>query len=68
VHDTAEVLELSDTESEVLPHLGRGVALWHVGEHARLVRHLVPAALLGALDSDAAMLGHAVATAWAEAQ
>jgi len=58
VHDTANALELTTAEAEVLPHLGRGVALWHVGDHARLVRHRVPAALLAALDTDAAMLGH----------
>jgi type IV secretory pathway VirB4 component len=57
VRDTASALELTETEAEVLPHLGRGVALWHVGEHARLVRHRVPSALLAALDTDAAMLG-----------
>jgi type IV secretory pathway VirB4 component len=55
--ETASVLELAKAESELLPNLRRGIALWHVGEHARLVRHLVPRPLLDALDTDAEMLG-----------
>jgi hypothetical protein len=60
--ETASVLELAKAESELLPHLRRGVALWHVGEHARLVRHLVPRSLLGAFDTDAEMLGRTSAS------
>ena len=56
VTETAAALDLGAAEAEVLPHLGRGVALWHIGEHARLIRHLVPPPLLEALDTDAAML------------
>jgi len=57
VEETASALDLSDTETELLPHLGRGVALWHIGDGRALVRHHVPDALLGAFDTDAEMRG-----------
>ncbi len=53
--ETASALELSRAEASLLPRLRRGIALWHVGEHAALVRHLVPPALEQLLDTDAEM-------------
>jgi hypothetical protein len=34
-----ELLGLTDTEAELLPHLRRGWALWKVGERSFLVQH-----------------------------
>lgn len=55
VAETTRALALTAAESEVLPRLGRGRALWRVGELACLVRHHLPSALVGALDTDAEM-------------
>jgi type IV secretory pathway VirB4 component len=57
IADTVAHLGLSGPEAELLGRLGRGIALWHVGEHVALVRHHVPRALLAAFDTDARMLG-----------
>ena len=57
VEETARSLDLSRAETELLPHLGRGVALWHVGNERALVRHHVPSALLEAFDTDTEMIG-----------
>jgi hypothetical protein len=51
----AELLALSPTEAELLPHLGRGVALWKVGGRSFLVRHLVGPGEQVLADTDAAM-------------
>lgn len=53
--DSARALGLSAPETEVLARLGRGRALWKVGEVTCLVHHHVPSALLGALDTDTEM-------------
>ena len=57
IEESASALDLSRAETELLPHLGRGVALWHIGEGRALVRHRVPTALLDAFDTDAEMIG-----------
>jgi type IV secretory pathway VirB4 component len=62
VTETAAALELSKTETELLPHLRRGVGIWHVGEQVALVRHVVPPHLLAAFDTDAEMLGRSAGT------
>lgn len=41
VADARRWLGLSSTEAELVPHLGRGVALWRVGERSFVVRHVV---------------------------
>jgi hypothetical protein len=51
----AELLSLSPTEAELLPHLGRGVALWKVGGRSFLVRHLLGPGEQELVDTDAAM-------------
>jgi hypothetical protein len=51
----ADLLSLSPTEAELLPHLGRGVGLWKVGGRSFLVRHLVGPAERDLVDTDAAM-------------
>jgi hypothetical protein len=51
----AEILSLSPAEIEVLGRLGRGVALWKMGTHASLVRHVVGASERSLIDTDAAM-------------
>jgi hypothetical protein len=51
----AELLSLSDTESELLPQLRRGVALWKVGQRSFLVQHRLSAAERRIVDTDAAM-------------
>ncbi|MGA2927189.1 MAG: hypothetical protein ABSG43_14545 [Solirubrobacteraceae bacterium] len=38
---TAELLDLSRTEQQLLARLGQGVALWHVGRRRFLVKHLL---------------------------
>ncbi|MFZ4583843.1 MAG: ATP-binding protein [Acidimicrobiia bacterium] len=51
-----ELLGLSHTESEVLPQLGRGVALWKVGRSSHLVQHRLGRIEKGIVDTDARML------------
>jgi len=55
VSETASSLDLSAKEAGLLPRLGRGRAIWHVGAHRALVQHLVPDELEWALDTDAEM-------------
>jgi hypothetical protein len=57
VDRAAELLSLSPTEAELLPHLGRGVALWKVGSRSFLVRHLTGPDEASLVDTDAAMSG-----------
>lgn len=54
--DAAALLSLSPTESELLPQLRRGVALWKVGLRSFLVQHLLSHAERGLVDTDAAMV------------
>jgi hypothetical protein len=50
-----ELLSLSSTESELLPQLRRGVALWKVGGQSFLVQHLLSPWERTLVDTDAAM-------------
>jgi hypothetical protein len=50
-----ELLGLSQVELELLPRLGRGLALWKVAGRPSLVRHLLGPTELALIDSDAAM-------------
>ncbi len=49
------LLGLSDTESELIPHLGRGVALWKVGHRSFLVQHLLGPSERALVDTDGAL-------------
>ena len=53
----AELLSLSATETELLPQLRRGVALWKVGQRSFLVHHRLSAVERTIADTDAAMVG-----------
>jgi hypothetical protein len=52
-----ELLSLSDTESDLLPQLRRGIALWKVGQRSFLVQHRLSALERQIVDTDAAMTG-----------
>ena len=49
------LLGLSEIELELLPRLGRGIALWKLGDRPALVRHLLGPDELELVDSDATM-------------
>jgi hypothetical protein len=51
----AELLSLSTTESDLLPQLRRGVALWKVGQRSFLVQHRLSSTERRIVDTDAAM-------------
>jgi len=51
----SELLSLSATESELLPQLRRGIALWKVGQRSFLVQHRLSATERRIVDTDAAM-------------
>jgi hypothetical protein len=51
----AELLSLSATETDLLPQLRRGVALWKVGQRSFLVQHRLSAMERSIVDTDAAM-------------
>jgi hypothetical protein len=51
----SELLALSATESDLLPQLRRGVALWKVGQRSFLVQHRLSATERAIVDTDAAM-------------
>ena len=53
----SELLSLSATETELLPQLRRGVALWKVGQRSFLVQHRLSAMERRIVDTDAAMAG-----------
>ena len=53
----SELLSLSATETELLPQLRRGVALWKVGQRSFLVQHRLSAIERRIVDTDAAMAG-----------
>ncbi|MBA3429644.1 MAG: hypothetical protein H0U07_13895 [Actinobacteria bacterium] len=53
---TRELLGLTDTEAELLPHLRRGWALWKVGQRSFLVEHRLSAFERELVDTDARML------------
>ena len=50
-----ELLGLSDTEAELLPHLRRGWALWKVGQRSFLVQHRLSSLERDIVDTDARM-------------
>jgi hypothetical protein len=51
------LLSLSSTESDLLPQLRRGVALWKVGQRSFLVQHRLSAMERHMVDTDGAMAG-----------
>jgi len=55
VDRSGELLGLSSTEVELVPHLQRGVALWKVGGRSFLVQHRLSATEAAMVDTDAAM-------------
>jgi type IV secretory pathway VirB4 component len=55
---TRSCLGLSGAESELLPSLARGTALWHLGaERLALTRQMIPSAVLELTDTDERMTG-----------
>jgi hypothetical protein len=57
VERAGELLGLSSTETELVPHLRRGVALWKVGGRSFLVQHRLSALEAPIVDTDARMAG-----------
>lgn len=55
VKTSRALLGLTSTEAQILPLLGKGEALWHVGSRSFLVRHLVGRNERPLVDTDAAM-------------
>jgi hypothetical protein len=53
----SELLSLSSTESELLPQLRRGVALWKVGQRSFLVQHRMSRMEHLLVNTDHAMMG-----------
>ncbi len=51
-----ELLSLSATETDLLPQLRRGIALWKVGQRSFLVQHRLSATERSIVDTDAAMM------------
>ena len=51
----AELLSLSATETDLLPQLRRGIALWKVGQRSFLVQHRLSGMERSIVDTDAAM-------------
>ena len=58
---TRELLGLTDTEAELLPHLRRGWALWKVGQRSFLVQHRLSPFEHELVDTDARMAVRAAA-------
>ncbi len=57
VERAGELLGLSSTEVELVPHLQRGVALWKVGGRSFLVQHRLSSVETVLVDTDARMAG-----------
>jgi hypothetical protein len=55
IEAAAELLSLSATETDLLPQLRRGIALWKVGQRSFLVQHRLSAMERSMVDTDAAM-------------
>lgn len=55
---TARLLDLTDTQAELLPQLGRGAGLWRVRESTYVIDHFIPqpSSEWDLIDSDAAMV------------
>lgn len=60
VVEARRLLGLTATEAELVPRLGRGVALWRVGGRSFVVRHLVAAAEAVIVGTDRSMSAAAV--------
>jgi type IV secretory pathway VirB4 component len=56
VPQARELLGLTDTEAELLPHLRRGWALWKVGQRSFLVQHRLSPQERELVDTDARMM------------
>jgi hypothetical protein len=56
---TRDTLRLTGTETELLPALDRGVALWKVGQRSFIVRHRRSPAEEALSNTDARMTVHA---------
>jgi hypothetical protein len=56
-----ELLGLTDTEAELLPHLRRGWALWKVGQRSFLVQHRLSRFEHELVDTDARMVARRAA-------
>ena len=59
IEAAAELLSLSSTETDLLPQLRRGIALWKVGQRSFLVQHRLSATERRIVDTDGAMSGTA---------
>lgn len=57
VESAGSLLGLTSTEADLLPQLGRGVALWKVGQRSFLVEHHLAATERPLVDTDATMVG-----------
>jgi hypothetical protein len=57
VESAGSLLGLTSTEADLLPQLGRGVALWKVGRRSFLVEHHLAATERPLVDTDATMVG-----------
>jgi hypothetical protein len=57
IERAASLLGLSSTETEIVPHLRRGVALWKVGTRSFLVEHRLSPLERTIIDTDARMDG-----------
>ena len=55
VADTQRLLGLTDAEADVLPRLGRGVALWKVRQQTFIVDHRLGDREWGIIDTDHSM-------------
>jgi hypothetical protein len=55
LESATELLSLSATETDLLPQLRRGIALWKVGQRSFLVQHRLSAIERSIVDTDAAM-------------
>jgi predicted HD phosphohydrolase len=53
VAQAAELLQLTEAEAELLPKLGKGRALWKVGQHTAVVQHEVAPDEWAFCDTDA---------------
>ena len=60
VERAGELLGLSSTETELVPHLRRGVALWKVGARSFLVQHRLSDIEAAFVDTDARMMATGV--------
>ena len=56
VPQARELLALTDVEAEILPQIGRGIGLWHVGTRSFLVKHVLGEHELQMVDTDERMV------------